>query len=254
LPQASRVPYTHRMAQEEHPRSLVERLRLLVDQEVNLMTAVATGGPRIQFVNDEYIEQRAQIRELLEKLGLEDPNPYPDLWVWYGKWSRDLPGYQSRRAHLRMLYAPLYAAMQDLLRERVGSELPGSEVTGWAAVDGQVAQLRRRLAAGRTSEDGQAIGLLCRDIMVTLADACHNPAVHGDVGASAVERLNAVADYLAPGEENQRLRKLLKATLDYANVVQHHRQGTLVEAGLVAEATVAAVNLMRRLTSAFKNT
>lgn len=93
---------------------------------------------------------------------------------------------------------------------RVGSELPDSEVTGWAAVDGQVAQLRRRLAVGRTSEDGQAVGLLCRDIMVTLADACHNPAAHGDVGASAVDRLNAVVDYLAPGEENQRLRKLLK--------------------------------------------
>jgi hypothetical protein len=239
------------MVQEEHPRSLVERLRPLVDQELNLMTAVATGGSRIQFVNDEYIQRRGQIRELLEKLGLEDPNPYTDLWIWYGKWSRDLPTYQGRRVYLRELYAPLYAAMDDLQRERVGSELPGSEVTGWAAVDGQVAQLRRRLAAGRTSEDGQAVGLLCRDIMVTLAEACHNPAVHGEVGASAVSRLNAVVDYLAPGEENQVLRKLLKAALDYANVVQHRRQGTLVEAGLVAEATVAAVNLMHRLARAF---
>ena len=146
---------------------------------------------------------------------------------------------------------PLYAAIDDLKRERVGSELPESEVTGWAAVDGQVAQLRRRLAAGRTSEDVQAVGLLCRDIMVTLADACHDPAVHGHVGASAVDRLNAVVNHIAPREENERLRKLLKATIDYANVVQHRRQGTLIEAGLVAEATVAAVNLMRRFTKAF---
>jgi hypothetical protein len=162
-----------------------------------------------------------------------------------------LPSYQSRRLHLRALFAPLYKAMDDLRRERVGSELPESEVTGWAAVDGQVAQLRRRLAAGKTSEDVQAIGLLCRDIMVTLADACHHPEVHGDIGASAVDRLNTVVNHLAPGEENQRLRKLLKATIDYANVVQHGRQGTLVEAGLVAEATVAAVNLMRRLSKAY---
>ena len=83
-------------------------------------------------------------------------------------------------------------------------------------------------------------------------DACHDPAKHGDVGASAVDRLNAVVDCLAPGEENQRLRKLLKATIDYANVVQHRRQGTLVEAGIVAEAAVAAVNLVRRLTNAFE--
>jgi hypothetical protein len=91
----------------------------------------------------------------------------------------------------------------------------------------------------------------CRDIMVTLADACHDPAVHGHVGASAVDRLNAVVDHIAAGGENERLRKLLKASLDYANVVQHRRQGRLVEAGLVAEATVAAVNLMSRLTKAF---
>jgi hypothetical protein len=239
------------MVQEEHPRSLVEQLRPLVDLERDLMTAVATGGPRIDFVNHEYVQRREQIRELLEKLGLEDPNPYPDLWVWYGKWSRDLPTYQGRRAYLRTLFAPLYAAMEGLKRERVGSELPESEVTGWAAVDGQVAQLRRRLATGTTSEDVQAVGLLCRDIMVTLADACHDPAVHGDVGASAVDRLNAVVDHIASGGENERLRKLLKATLDYANVVQHRRQGRSVEAGLVAEATVAAVNLMRRLTRAF---
>ncbi len=240
------------MAQQEHPRSLVDRLRPLVDQELNLMTAVATGGTGIDFVNYEYTQQRAQIRELLEKLGLEDPNPYTDLWVWYGKWSRDLPSYQSRRAYLRRLYAPLYAAMEGLQRERVGSELPGSEVTGWAAVDGQVAQLRRRLAVGKTSEDVQAVGLLCRDIIVTLADACHDQTVYGNVGESAVDRLNAAVDHIAPGEENQRLRKLLKATLDYANVVQHRRQGTLVEAGVVAEATVAAVNLMRRLINAFE--
>jgi hypothetical protein len=54
------------MVQEEHPRSLIERLRPLVDLERDLMTAVATGGPRIDFVNDEYVQRREQIRELLE--------------------------------------------------------------------------------------------------------------------------------------------------------------------------------------------
>jgi hypothetical protein len=89
--------------------------------------------------------------------------------------------------------------------------------------------------------------------MVTLADACHDPTVHGDVGASAVDRLNAVVDNIAAGAENEQLRKLLKATLDYANVVQHRRQGRLVEAGLVAEATVAAVNMMRGLTKGLRD-
>jgi hypothetical protein len=77
----------------------------------------------------------------------------------------------------------------------VARHLKGVEVQ---PPDGQVAQLRRRLAVGRSPEDSQAVGLLCRDIMVTLADACHDPAKHGDVGASAVDRLNAVVDFLAP--------------------------------------------------------
>jgi hypothetical protein len=83
--------------------------------------------------------------------------------------------------------------------------------------------------------------------MVTLAEACHDPAIHGEVGESAVDRLHAVIDRDASGEGNRKLRILIKATIDYANVVQHRRAGTLAEAGLVAEAAVAAVNLIRRL-------
>jgi hypothetical protein len=222
-------------------------LRAEVEKELDLMTAVSTGGPAIQSVNSQYRKDRQTIRKLLQELGLQDPNPYPDLWVWYGKWSRDLPTYASRRTYLRELYAPLFAAIDELESAPIGSGLPESEQTGWAAVDGQAAQLRLRLAAASTSEDAQAVGLLCRDLMITLADAAHDESVHGDVGESAVDRLNAVVDREASGAENQKLRRLLKATIDYANVVQHRRKVSMLEAGLVAEATMAAVNLIRRV-------
>lgn len=83
--------------------------------------------------------------------------------------------------------------------------------------------------------------------MISVAQATYLPELHGEVGTSAVDQLNAVINYSAPGSENEKLRKLLKATIDYANVVQHRRGASPHEAGLVAEATVAAVNLVRRL-------
>ena len=43
----------------------------------NLMVAVATGGPRIDDVNVEYIGRRNRIRDGLARLGIPDANPYP---------------------------------------------------------------------------------------------------------------------------------------------------------------------------------
>jgi hypothetical protein len=226
---------------------VLEQLRTEIGREMDMMTAVATGGPRIQEVDREYQERRRRIRRLLQQLGLEDPNPHVDLWAWYGKWSRDLGTYQSRRDYIRDLFAPLLGAIDQLENRSVGTELPGSEETGWPAVDGQIAQLRIRLSTGETSEDAQAIGLLCRDIMISVAEAVYDDSIHSAVGASAVDQLNAVVDYHADGPENRKLRRLQKATIDYANVVQHRRDCSLSEAGLIAEATIAAANLVRRV-------
>ena len=223
------------------------QLRSDVEREMDVMTAVATGGPRIQDADAEYRKRRSRIRRLTDQFGLEDPNPHPDLWAWYGKWSRDLGTYAERRSYVRRLFAPLLQRIDDLQSDSLGSGLAETEVTGWDAVDGQVAQLRIRLASCATSEDAQAVGLLCRDIMISLANAAYDEDEHGAVGVGAVERLNAVVGYLAAGTANERLRRLLKSTIDYANTVQHRRECSPAEAGIVAEATVAAVNLVWRL-------
>jgi hypothetical protein len=229
------------------PAFQLETLRSEVDREMNMMTAVATGGPRIQEVDDEYRERRKRVRALLRELGLEDPNPHVDLWAWYGKWSRDLPTYLERRVYVRDTFQPLLDAITELETDTVGTDLPGLDLNGWPAVTGQTAQLRIRLASCTTSEDAQAVGLLCRDIMISLAEAVHDPATCGDVGASAVDQLNSVVDYHAKGPSNASLRKLVKAAIDYANVIQHRRGGDVAAAGLVAEATIGVVHLTRRL-------
>jgi hypothetical protein len=157
----------------------------------------------------------------------------------------------SRRAYVRELYQPLLDALEHLAERTVGADLQPPE-TGWDRVDHQLSQLRERYATAQTSEDFQAIGLLCRDVLRSLADATFDesrvPAGQSIPGpADAVARLGFVVDAHAPGETNRETRKVIKATLDLANKVQHDQAATLQQAALIAEATMASVNLIRIL-------
>jgi hypothetical protein len=76
-----------------------EELITEVEAQRGIMVAVSTGGPRIQQVNSEYVGRRERIAAELRRRDISDPNPYGDLWAWYGRWSAgDLPSWQSRRA------------------------------------------------------------------------------------------------------------------------------------------------------------
>ena len=132
------------------------------DRLRNLMIAVATGGPRINTVNAEYMERYSQLTQQLEALGLPNPIPYGNLWDWYGKWSSgDLPTYQSRREYVRSLFSPI----ETRLRE--GPPTRGTEVfpepTGWPRVDRTIGAARTRLETASTEEQFQTVGLLCRE-------------------------------------------------------------------------------------------
>ena len=47
-----------------------------IESQRDLMIAVATGGPRIDLRNEEYVERRARIRNALQERGLSDPHPH----------------------------------------------------------------------------------------------------------------------------------------------------------------------------------
>lgn len=216
------------------------------------MVSVATGGPRIQDRNAAYQRQRREIASELRRRGLADPNPYGDLWVWHGHWSANLASYASRRAYISDMYQPLLDAIDHLDERNLGAGLQEAR-TGWDRVDDQLSQLRERFATARTAEDFQAVGLLCRDIFLSLSDATFDEERHLPEGvelpgpADAKRRLGLTIDAEADGASSQELRALMRATIDLANKVQHARAGTLDAAAIVAEATVTSVNLMRVL-------
>lgn len=81
---------------------------LLIHRE--MMIGVATGGPRIQEVDDYYRAREARIREALPP-GITYDNPHADLWAWYQHWSTNLPQYKDRRFYVRQIFTPAIEAI-----------------------------------------------------------------------------------------------------------------------------------------------
>lgn len=220
-----------------------------IESQRDLMISVSTGGSRIQEVNDEYKARRQRIRKGLEALGIKDPNPYSDLWRWYGKWSSgDLPTYRSRRLYISDLYEPLV----DRFRQgetQVGSHL-FAEPTGWARVDRGVDKIRQELETSSGEEDYQTVGLLCREALISLAQAVYDSALHPLSDGSTPSDTDAkrmLEGYIAAeltGGSNEELRRHAKAALALASSLVHKRTATFRDAAMCAEASTAVVNLI----------
>lgn len=210
------------------------------------MIAVATGGPRIDSVNSEYRERRQRIQAGLANFGLQDPNPYADLWDWYGKWSSDLPTYITRRQFVRELYEPLQRQLRN-----AESGLPigvEREPTGWERVDRTLDKMRAQLATAHHEEDFQRIGLLGREVLISLGQAVYDPTKHKSPDAVTPSQTDAsrmLGAYIASefgGETNDALRKHAKASLGLAVELQHKRTADFRMAALCAEAVASVVN------------
>lgn len=225
------------------------KLAALIEAQKDLMISVSTGGPRIQTRNEEYRERRWLIAEKLAYLGKRDPNPFEDLWAWYGRWSSgDLPTYKSRREYIRVLY-------QSLLANLAGAESddpsePSREATGWEKVDRAIDTIVNRLAAARDEEEYQTIGLLCRECLISLAQAVYDPELHKSTNCvqpsetDAYRMLEAYFSSEFSGSENEVLRGHAKAALKLANELQHKRTAVYKLAALSSEATRTVVNIV----------
>jgi len=220
-----------------------------IELQKSLMIAVATSGPRIQHVNQQYIQRRLKIKELLSNMGLDDPNPYTDLWAWYGRWSSgDLPHYQDRREFVRTLYQPLIDKL--FMRERDTAVIIPSEPTGWEAVDRQMDKIVDLLETAQHEEDFQTVGLLCREVMISLAQEVFDPARHKALDESSASKTDAyrmIEAYIATeleGSTFETMRSFAKASLKLANELQHKRTAEYRDAVLSAEATRAIVSVI----------
>jgi hypothetical protein len=217
-----------------------------LDQLKSIMIAVATGGPRIAEVQAEFAARYDEFATELTNRQIENPLPYRDLWEWYGRWSSgDLPSWQSRRQFVN----DLVGDFGRRLRTQPSARTP-TEPTGWDRVDRTVTEIRKRLEIARTEEHFQAVGLLCREALISLGQAVYDATLHptlDGVAASATDAKRMLEAYVAAtfaGSAHEYLRKHARAACDLAIHLQHRRTATFRDAAACTEATTSVINLI----------
>lgn len=215
-----------------------------------MMISVATGGQRIQEVDDYYRAREVRIRQVIPE-DVTYENPHADLWAWYHHWSTGLPQYKDRRSYVRQLFGPAIEAMAK--RSLLPSE--PREATGWTRVDRALLKARTQLETASAEEDCQAIGLLCREAIISLAQAVYDPTIHESLDGvrpsetDANRMLEAYIAHVFSGASNKEVRAHHRASLALALNLQHRRTATRQLAELCVEATAsttAVVSIIAR--------
>lgn len=121
---------------------------------------------------------------------------------------------------------------------------------GWSRVDRSLRSLKSQLRNAQTEEQWQAVGLHCREILISLAQAVFDPEVHrltDGVEPSKTDGGRMLQAYLLTeldGKSNEAARRYAKAALTLANDLQHRRTATEKDARMCFEATVSVVNIV----------
>lgn len=226
-----------------------EQLISEIDQIKSKMIAVATGGPKIQGVNNDYKKLYTELDSWLTKLDLNNPNPFRDLWDWYGRWRQgDLEHYADRRAFIQKLYKDLLDIIDKSIDEQIADEFTP---TGWDRVDRTVYEMKRRLSVASTEEQFQAIGMLGREALITIAQQVFDKETHktedGIVPSNtdAKRMLDAFLSFSLQGAANERQRKFAKASVDLANQLTHDRMAVRGDAQICLTAVSAVASIVR---------
>lgn len=214
--------------------------------ERNMLIEVATGGRRIQDVDDYYQARRRRVHRQLTEAGHDDPNPFPSLSDWSKRYSAEFSAYEERRGFVHTMYRPLLRTLSSKPPETV----PAREPTGWERVDRTLDKARVRLGGAAKEEDSQGLGLLCREVLISLAqavfDAARHPILDG-AKASETDAKRMLEAYFAAelaGGELEATRKHARAALDLAVALQHKRTADFRFAALCLEATSSVVNIV----------
>lgn len=220
---------------------IIEHLR-------NVMVVTSTGGESIQGQNQEFIDQYTAADIELRKRKISNPIQYSDLWDWHGRWSSgDLPTYRSRREFLANLFNPLLQQLRAIASGKTGeSFIP----TGWLRVDRIVGEARQCLAEAKNEEQFQGIGLLCREALISLAQAVYklekHPTLDGVV-PSETDAKRMLEAYIAKelkGSSSDEARRHARAALDFTLALQHKRTAEFRQAAMCVEATTAIINII----------
>lgn len=125
----------------------------------------------------------------------------------------------------------------------------------WPKVDRQLTKAYQMLSSAQTEEDFQGIGLICREILITVAQLVYDEKIHSSnegVTPSKTDAKRMFDAYLnkeLPGRSNESYRKLAKSTVQVADSTQHKRTSDYLHAKLCLEGVVSVIEIMKVLKS-----
>jgi vacuolar-type H+-ATPase subunit I/STV1 len=219
-----------------------------IDYLKNTMISVSTGGQRIQSVDEQYKQIYNEVNQQLKKLYIENPNNYNSLWAWYNKWHHELDSYQERRNYINEMYKQLINNLSETDNTKIVDVK--IDLSGWDKIKRSIIEIKKREQQAQNEEQFQAIGMLCRELIITLAQTVYDSEKHSSADGIEISKTDAkrmLESYIAvvlSGSESEELRVYAKATNKLANVLTHKRTATKKEMMLCTSATLALINFI----------
>ena len=126
------------------------------------------------------------------------------------------------------------------------------KIPQWEKVYRSLGEAKDRLDKASTEEQFQAVGVICRETLISLAQIVYNPnesSLEGVIPSKtdAKKMLDAYLSDKLVGDSNEAARRQAKATLDLANALQHRRTAGYQDAAHCVEATHSVVNTVALL-------
>lgn len=127
-----------------------------------------------------------------------------------------------------------------------------SPPTGWERVDRSISEMNSRLSAAQNEEQFQAIGMLSRETLITVAqqvfDTDKHPTIDG-VEASRTDAKRMLEAFLKFELTNssEKARKFVKSAVDFSNQLTHDRNATKLDASMCLIALVSVANLIKTI-------
>lgn len=140
---------------------------------------------------------------------------------------------------------PVYAPMKLGARSEIFEE-----PTGWQKVDRQLQEVRLRLDSADSEEEYQAVGLLCREALISVAQEVFDSSRHVSTDGlvpSDTDAKRMLENFFVTelkGGANEEARAHANAALRLALALQHKRTADFQLAALCAESTFSVVNML----------
>ena len=125
------------------------------------------------------------------------------------------------------------------------------EFTGWERVDRSIEEMNNRLKVADTEEKFQAIGMLGRETLISIAQQVfikEKPSIDGtDISSTDAKRMFEAYILFELGNESEKVVKYVKSAVDMTNQLTHDRNATKRAAGICVLAVSSIANLMKHI-------